>query len=48
MPRTLVRIRLGIFDIATDLGDFHSEGPLTHTKRSFCNIVAQVGKPREA
>ena len=48
MPRTLVRIRLGILDIATDLGDFHSEGPLAHTKRSFCNIVAQVGKPREA
>jgi hypothetical protein len=38
LPRTLVRIRLGILDIATDLGDFHSEGPLAHTKRSICNI----------
>jgi hypothetical protein len=44
LPRTLVRIRLGILDIATDLGDFHSEGPLAHTKRSFCNIVPPGGK----
>ena len=36
MPRTLVRIRLGILDIATDLGDFHSvsKGPYL-TSRSI-------------